>query len=113
MIVAIYEFKRGSIIAVPLDFTADDGEVLADVTGMSAWLRFAGFRPSEVTDDMPKVAEFAIEQRGNNEGWILTIDADASAALDPGFHVTDIRVGDQISPVTAIINITLPVTGGA
>lgn len=113
MIVAIYEVKRGSRIIVPLDFTADAGETVADAGTIEAWLRYAGHRPTEVTDDMPKVASFAVEERGNDDGWLLRIDAEVSELLEPGFYLTDIRIGDQISPTTAIINIILPVTGGA
>lgn len=115
MIVAHYVHTRGSYIAVPLDFSGDGGETLADVA-IEAWLRHAGFQPTEVTDDMEKVAEFAVEPRGGNAGWFLTIGEATSATFEPGFYLTDIRItagGNSItSDRLALIEITLPVTGG-
>lgn len=113
MIVAIYEVKHGSKMEIPLDFTADNGEVIADVGAIEAWLRYAGHKPTEVTADMAKVAEFTVQERDTGDGWLLLMSAEECADLQPGFHVTDLRIGDQNSPTTAIINIILPVTGGA
>ncbi len=112
MIVAHYRFPRGSQIIIPLNFTSDDGELAADFA-VQAWLRYCGFRPAEIAESMPKVGELEAEERIENAGWFLTM---ASDDLEPGFYATAPRLfqndfstpGDRI----ALIEITVPVTGG-
>lgn len=111
MIVYYDRIPRGSMIVIPLDLDADDGET-ADDFAVSSWLRFARYRAEQVTADMPKVAEFTVEPRDDRSGWLLVLEPEDSAALEPGFYLADVKVEDRISDRLALIEITLPVTGG-
>jgi hypothetical protein len=112
MIVAHYRFPRGARIVIPLGFHADASERAADI-GVTAWLLYSGARPTEVTADMEKVADFTIEERGQNKGWFLTIEESDDLAV--GFHLTAIRATSEDSSDTsdriALVEITQPVTG--
>ncbi|RYM07990.1 hypothetical protein [Sphingobium cupriresistens] len=113
MIETIYEFPRGSTIRVPIDFDADDGETMADIDLIEADLRFADYKPADVTEDMPKQLACTIEARGDNAGWFVTVEADRSSALPLGYYVFDVRltVGGAVTiGQPAAIKITEPVT---
>lgn len=105
------EYPRGGVIRLAIDFSATDGETLADIDLIEADLRAAGFKPSIITEDMPLVGSFTVEERDDNAGWLLTF-ADTNA-LALGWYAVDLRMvigGEpQISP-PACLEITEAVT---
>lgn len=113
MIVAHYRFPRGSLMVVPLDYSADAGDTFADIT-LTASMRYAEYRAGEVTAEMGEPIALGVETRSDDAGWLLTTETDG---LDTGFYLAGVRVVaddmDQISDRLALVEITEPVTGGA
>ena len=79
-----YLFQRGETIALGLDVVegeAGGASVLA--------ARFKAVLPGGFLAEAP-AADFAVAAR--EDGWTLSIDADASAALAPGLYRADARI---------------------
>lgn len=81
---------RGGDIVFPINFRADDGETMEGIT-IEADLRFAGYKPSALTPEMPKVGSFVIEEQSDEAGWFLIIPDAQTLELDDGYYVTDVR----------------------
>ena len=108
MLSATYNFTRGETISIPLKIAAGDR---ADVSAISAQMRFARFVTTPIAPSLPVSADFVVVE--TEDGWLLTIDAATSASLAIGYHMADARLvvaGGVIITDPVAIRITEPVT---
>lgn len=105
------EYPRGGTVLLALNFTGTEGEQTSDFDLVEADVRFAGFKPDRIAEDMEKVDQFEVQERPDNEGWFLSFDAPVDLPL--GWYVVDVRFtidGTVLIGAPACFQITEAVT---
>lgn len=87
MLSATYRFERGETIVIPLRIAAGDR---AAVSAITAQARYAKSLTTPIAPTSPLSAKFAVTETA--DGWLLTINAAASAKLKTGYHMADARL---------------------